>query len=180
MYDVLSSHTDMFKAPSPLTPGTRPVCGPPWVPHAHHEESGHHARLQQLFPQPHLPHCCDPVGVSSHQATVQHRLHRLALCWLRNKEILNHISTVNISFVLRDARPYPYGAGDEGFAFVGLGQRLEERPPLVAVQAEGLAIQAEGLRNPTGEVNQRLCSVPSLQGLIAAVYPREPPDRLTE
>lgn len=170
-----------FKVPSPLTPGTRPVCGPPWVPHAHHEESGHPVRLQQLFPQPHLPHCCDPVGVSSHQTTVQHRLHRLPLCWLRNKNILNYISKHLFCLkILRDMRPYPYGGGDEGLAFVGLGQRLEERPPLVAVQAEGLAIQAEGLRNPTGEVDQRLCSVSSLQGLIAAVYPREPPDGLTE
>ncbi len=52
---------------------------------------------------------------------------------------------------------------------MGLGQRLEERLPLLAVQAEGLTIQAERLRNPTSEVNQSLRSVSSLQGLVAAV-----------
>lgn len=48
---------------------------------------------------------------------------------------------------------YPYGASDEGFALMCLGQCLEERPPLVAVQAEGLTVQAEGLRHPTSEVD---------------------------
>lgn len=67
---------------SPLTPGPRPVCGSPRVPHAHHEESGHPSGLQQ----PHLPHRRDPVGMSPHQATAQHRLHRLTLRWLRNRE----------------------------------------------------------------------------------------------
>lgn len=67
---------------SPLTPGPRPVCGSPWVPHTHHEESGHPSGLQQS----HLPHRRNPVCMSPHQAATQHRLHCLALRWLRDGE----------------------------------------------------------------------------------------------
>lgn len=52
---------------------------------------------------------------------------------------------------------------------MGFGQCLEERPPLVAELTESLTIQTEGLRNPTSEVNQGLCCVSSLKGLIAAI-----------
>lgn len=74
---------------SPLTPGSRPVCGSPRVPHAHHEESVHPFALQQ----PHLSHCRDAIGVSPHQATAQHRLHRLALGRLGIQE---HTETFSI------------------------------------------------------------------------------------
>lgn len=53
--------------------------------------------------------------------------------------------------------------------FVGLGQRLEESLPLVAVQAEGLTVQAERLRTTPGKVDQSFGGVAPLQGLVAAV-----------
>lgn len=90
--------TKGFKVASPLTPGTRPVCVPPWVPHAYHEESGHPTCLQQLLSQPHLPHCCDPISMPSHQATVQHRLYCLPLCWLRN---MNYIYVILVSIFVK-------------------------------------------------------------------------------
>lgn len=71
---------------APLAPGTGPVRRPPRVPHAHHEEPGHAFLLHQPLPQPHLLQRRDPVGVSSHQTAAQHRLHRLALCWLRGEK----------------------------------------------------------------------------------------------
>lgn len=93
-----------FRAPSPLTPGTRPVCGPPRVPHAHHEESGHPACLQQLLPWPHLPHRCDPIGVSSHQTAIHHRLHCLPLCWLRNDKHTELFWTYHASLLIGDTQ----------------------------------------------------------------------------
>lgn len=73
-----------LKAPSPLTPGSFPVRGPPRVPHAHHKESERPACPRRILRQPHLPHRCDAIGVSLYEPAVQHRLHRLPLSWLRN------------------------------------------------------------------------------------------------
>lgn len=87
----LQSDTEVFAQVRqmclPLTPGTSPVRRPPRVPHAHHKEPGRPLLLHQPVPQPHLLHRRDPVGVSSHKTAVQHRLHHLALCWLRRGNI---------------------------------------------------------------------------------------------
>ena len=64
---------------------------------------------------------------------------------------------------------YPYGACDESLACAGLGQGLEEGLPLLWVQTQGLPLQAQGLRHPPGEVDEGLCRVAPLQGLVAAV-----------
>lgn len=77
-----------FKALSPLTPGPFPVRGSPRVPHAHHKEPWRPAHPLHILPQPNLPHRGDAIGVPSHEPTVQRRLHRLPLSWLRNGKCL--------------------------------------------------------------------------------------------